>query len=89
MFTNSGMFTARLAAVASSITIAGLSLPAASMCVRYIRVYGPRRFEENTSQWPLGDQLCQEFIGAAFEFNAAPWPPPAGTIYSSLSGCIS
>ena len=62
MFTNSGMLTARLAAVVFSIRIAGLSLPSSSMCVRYICVYGERALEENTSQRPLGEKLCQEFM---------------------------
>ena len=38
MFTNSGMLTARLAAVELSIRMAGLSLPFSSMWVRYICV---------------------------------------------------
>jgi hypothetical protein len=76
MFTNSGIFTARLAAVAFSIRIAGLSLPSSSMCVRYICVYGDRLFEENTSQRPLGEKLCQEFISGVLRACAA--PPPLG-----------
>src|ERR1039458_5948145 len=82
------MLTARLAAVVFSTRIAGLSLPAASICVRYICVYGERRFEENTSQRPLGDQECQEFMGAAFERKRRAVPPCAGMMKSSLSGRI-
>src|SRR5271157_2190139 len=48
MFTNSGRFTARFAAVEFSIRMAGLSLPSASMWVRYIWVYGERALEEKT-----------------------------------------
>ena len=59
---NSGIFAARLAAVVSSIRIAGLSLPCSSMCVRYSCVYKERPFDENTSQRPFGEKLCHEFM---------------------------
>ena len=61
------MLTARLAAVAFSIRIAGLSLPSSSRCVRNICVYGERLLEENTSQRPLGEKLCQEFISGVLQ----------------------
>ena len=40
VFTNSGIFTARLAAVVLSTKIAGVSLPSASICVSISCVYG-------------------------------------------------
>src|SRR5580698_2938959 len=54
MLTNSGRLTARFAAVALSIRIAGLSWPSASMWVRYIWVKNERPFDEKTIQRPLG-----------------------------------
>src|ERR1017187_4653723 len=89
MLTNSGMLTARLAAVAFSIRTGGLSLPSLSMCVRYIWVYGERALEENTIQRPLGEKLCQEFISRVLHFIKRAWPPLNGTIKSRLSGRIS
>src|SRR5271157_1933875 len=83
------MFTARLAAVALSTRMAGLSLPSASMCVRYICVYGDRAFDENTSQRPLGEKLCHEFIRGVLQRIRRACPPSAGTIYNWLSGRIS
>ena len=80
MFTNSGRFTARLAAVLPSIRIAGLSFPASSMCVRYICVYGDRPFEENTSHRPLGEKLCHEFMRGVFARIRRATPPAAGTM---------
>lgn len=82
------MFTARLAAVASSIRIAGLSSPFSSMCVRYICVYTDRPLEENTSHRPFGEKLCHEFIRGVLDRNRWAVPPLKGTMYSWLSGRI-
>src|SRR5450756_1557211 len=85
MLTNSGMFTARLAAVAFSTRIAGLSLPASSRWVRNICVYGDRLLEENTSHRPLGEKLCQEFISGVLQRIGRAAPPPAGTMSVSYT----
>ena len=77
---NSGIFTARLAAVAFSIRIAGLSFPRSSMWVRYIWVYRERPLDENTSHFPLGEKLCQEFIRGVFDVSGRATPPPDGTM---------
>src|SRR5664279_4536854 len=89
ILTNSGMLTARLAAVEFSIRMAGLSLPSSSMWVRNICVYGERLLDEKTSQRPLGEKLCQEFMGDILARIRRAAPPAAGTIHSSLSGRIS
>src|SRR5664280_2579250 len=89
MLTNSGRLTARFAAVALSIRIAGLSLPFASRWVRYICVYGDLALDENTSQRPLGEKLCHEFIRGVFDRMRRACPPSAGTIYNWLSGRMS
>src|SRR5271165_5613034 len=89
IFTNSGIFTARFAAVAFSIRIAGVSFPCSSICVKYICVYGDLLFDENTSQRPFGEKLCHEFISAVLQFIRRAVPPAAGTIYNWLSGRIS
>src|SRR5512135_2332889 len=88
-FTNSGRLTARLAAVAFSIRIAGLSLPPSSIWVRYICVYGDLLLEANTNQRPFGEKLCQEFMSAVLHFIRRACPPPVGTIYNWLSGRIN
>ena len=80
MFTNSGMFTARLAAVLFSTRTAGVSLPCSSMWVRNIWVYGERLLEENTIQRPLGEKLCQEFMSGVFARMRRASPPSAGTM---------
>ena len=89
MFTNSGMFTARFAAVEFSMRIAGVSLPFSSMCVKNICVYGVRLFDENTIQRPFGEKLCHEFISDVLHVISRALPPIAGTIYSLLSGRIN
>src|ERR1022692_1198509 len=89
MLTNSGMLTARLAAVEFSMRMAGLSLPSSSMWVRNICVYGDRLLEENTSQRPLGEKLCHEFIRDVLQSMRRATPPATGTIYNSLSGRIN
>src|ERR1019366_4109323 len=86
ILTNSGMFTARFAAVEFSIRIAGLSLPSASRWVKNICVYGDRLFDEKTSQRPFGEKLCQEFMRRVLQFMRRAAPPAAGTMYSWLSG---
>src|ERR1022692_351170 len=83
------MFTARLAAVVLSIRMAGLSLPSASICVRYICVYGDRLLDENTSHRPLGEKLCHEFIRDVLHRMRRAGPPAAGTMYNWPSGRIS
>src|ERR1700690_1248501 len=88
ILTNSGMLTARLAAVELSTRIGGLSLPSWSRCVRDIWVWGDRFLEEKTSQRPLGEKLCQEFMRDVFERIRRGTPPAAGTMYSWLSGRI-
>src|ERR1017187_8309266 len=88
-FTNSGMLTARLLAVEFSMRMAGVSRPSGSICVRNICVSGERLLEENTSQRPLGEKLCQEFIRDVLHFMRRATPPLNGTIYNSLSGRIS
>src|SRR3974390_1922787 len=89
MFINSGIFTARFAAVEFSTRMAGPPLPSSSMCVRNICVYGERLFDENTSQRPFGEKLCQEFISGVLQRIFRASPPDAGTIYNWLSGRIS
>src|SRR5689334_21019445 len=89
MFTNSGMFTARLAAVEFSIRTGGLSCPFSSMWVRNLCVYGERLFEENTSQRPLGEKLCHEFMSGVLHRIRRASPPSAGTMYSLPSGRIN
>ncbi len=89
MLTNSGILTARFAAVAFSIRMAGLSLPSSSRCVRNICVYGDRLLEENTSQRPLGEKLCHEFISRVLQRISRATPPAAGTMKSRLSGRIN
>src|ERR1700691_6812036 len=89
MLTNSGRLTARLDAVALSIRIGGLELPSSSRCVRYICVYGERAFEEKTSQRPLGEKLCHEFISEVLARRRRATPPSNGTIYRWLSGRMS
>ncbi len=86
---NSGIFTARFAAVEFSIAIAGVLLPSASMCVRYRRVYTEGDFDEKTSQRPFGEKLCHEFITGRLLRRGRSTPPPTGTIYSLLSGRIN
>jgi hypothetical protein len=46
-------------------------------------------FEEKTSQRPLDDQLCQEFMRGVFARRRRASPPAAGMMYSSLSGISS
>ena len=77
---NSGMFTARLEAVEFSMRMAGVSLPCSSMCVSHICVYGERLLEEKTSQRPLGEKLCQEFITGVLHRMRRAGPPSAGTM---------
>src|ERR1035441_11078825 len=89
ILTNSGMFTARLAAVEFSMRIAGLSLPSASRWVKNICVYGDRLFDEKTSQRPFGEKLCHEFICEVLALILRAVPPSNGTMYSSLSGRIN
>ena len=60
--------------------IAGESSPFSSMCVKNICVYGDRLFDEKTSQRPLGEKLCHEFISAVLQFISRALPPAAGTI---------
>ena len=50
------------------------------MWVRNIWVYGERLFEEKTSQRPLGEKLCQEFISGVLQRMRRAAPPPAGTM---------
>ena len=50
------------------------------MCVRYICVYGERLLDENTSQRPLGEKLCQEFMSGVLQRMRRASPPAAGTI---------
>src|ERR1039458_1553240 len=50
MLTNSGMLTARLAAVEFSMRMAGLSLPSSSMWVRNICVYGERLLDRKSTR---------------------------------------
>ena len=50
----------------------------ASRCVRYICVYGDRAFDENTSQWPFGEKLCQEFIRRVLARRRRGVPPADG-----------
>src|SRR5664279_3865879 len=89
MFTNSGIFTARFAAVVLSTRIAGLSLPSASMCVNMSCVKGDRPFDEKASQRPFGEKVCQEFIVGVLQFISRALPPWKGTIYNLLSGLIN
>src|SRR5512141_1983672 len=89
MFTNSGILTARFAAVAFSIRTGGLSSPDSSMCVRNIWVYGDRLFDEKTSQRPFGEKLCQEFMSGVLQFMRRAVPPVAGTMKSFPSGRMS
>src|ERR1022692_3098116 len=94
------MFTARLAAVAFSMRIGGLSCPFSARCVRYICVYGDRLLDEKTIHRPFGEKLCHEFMSGRFARirrgwpPAAArirrgWPPAAGRMYNLLSGRIS
>src|ERR1019366_2656597 len=89
MFTNSGMFTARFDAVIFSTRIAGLSLPFSSMWARNNWVNSERPFEENASQRPFGEKVCQEFIRDWLQFIRRAVPPSNGTMYSSLAGRMS
>src|ERR1017187_580823 len=89
MFTNSGMFTARFAAVLFRSRMAGLSLPFSSMWVRNSCVNSERPLEENASQRPLGEKVCQEFIRDRLQFMRRAVPPSNGAMYSSLSGRMS
>ena len=50
------------------------------MCVRYICVYGERLLDEKTSQRPLGEKLCQEFISGVLHFISRASPPCNGTM---------
>jgi len=88
MFTNSGMFTPRFAAVAFSTRIAGLSLPFSSMWVRNNCVNSERPFDENASHARSAKRV-QEFIGERLQFIRRAVPPSNGTMYSSLSGRMS
>ncbi len=45
--------------------------------------------DENTSQRPLGDQLCHEFMRFRLQLSSRSFPPSNGTIYKWLSGRIS
>ncbi|MGA2169806.1 MAG: hypothetical protein ABSG62_16495, partial [Terracidiphilus sp.] len=45
--------------------------------------------EEKTSQRPLGEKLCQEFIRDVLARMRRATPPAAGMIYNSLSGRIN
>src|ERR1035438_8957509 len=83
------MLTARFAAVEFSMKMGGLSRPSSSMWVRNICVYGERLLEENTSQRPLGEKLCQEFIKSVLQSMRRAVPPAAGTMYNWLSGRIN
>src|ERR1035438_2059832 len=85
MFTNSGMFTARFAAVMFSTRIAGLSLPFSSMWVRNNCVNSERPLDENASQRPLGENVCQEFIRDRLQFIRRGVAPSNLALYSSLS----
>jgi hypothetical protein len=58
--------------------------------VREIEVRVERRLlEEKTSQRPLGEKLCQEFITGRFDCKRRASPPSKGTMYSLLSGRMS
>jgi hypothetical protein len=46
-------------------------------------------FEENTSQRPFEEKLCQEFIRGVFARSRRASPPSAGMMKSSLSGISS
>src|SRR3974390_1787601 len=89
MFTNSGIFTARFEAVALSTRIAGLSMPSSSMCVRNNCVNNERPLDENASQRPFGENVCQEFIGDMLQLMRRAGPPSNGTMFNSLSGRMS
>lgn len=80
MFTNSGMFTARLDAVAFSTRMAGVAFPSASMWVMYSCVYSDGLFEEKASQWPFGENVCQEFMTGWFDASGRASPPLNGTM---------
>src|ERR1022692_3725904 len=71
------MFTARLAAVAFSMRIGGLSCPFSARCVRYICVYGDRLLDEKTIHRPFGEKLCHEFMSGRFA-RIRRGSPPAG-----------
>src|SRR5271166_3701145 len=73
----------------SSTRIAGLSLPSASMWVRNNCVNAERPLEENASQRPLGENVCQEFIRDRLQFMRRALPPLKGTMYKWLSGRMS
>ena len=59
------------------------------MCVRNICVYGDRLLEENTSQRPLGEKLCQEFISGVLQRIVAAAPPAGRHDVERLSGRIN
>ena len=43
-------------------------------------MYGDRLFEENTSQRPFGEKLCQEFMSGVLQRIRRASPPSAGTM---------
>src|ERR1035441_2895438 len=79
ILTNSGMFTARLAAGEFSMRIAGAWVTLPSRWVKNIWVYGGRLFDQKTSQRPFGEKLCQEFMRRVLQFMRRASPPAAGT----------
>ena len=45
--------------------------------------------DENTSQRPLGEKLCHEFMWGVLQRMRRAGPPAAGTMYNWLSGRMS